>query len=263
MHGVVLEWKALGPLPTGPWTCGGALPITFDFHPFFLSFFFLVWRLVKTPGQSERMIAPYETPGGNALRTQWPPMWHCVGLYARVRQRPHHLRPRRRGVIPTKTPLLSHQLRGSSSFLSRQPSHVRRTRLALVAFSPNFFAFVDRLSIIDLVFMACTHPLCNSRLEWNFCGLSSLAIHLSHLSFHIRCADSDIIISNNQFSPVSGLPFSFVYTARPQPSIPPYVLGKGWSDLILHSLLASSHIRFLDFHPFQIDPRRMGTTLEV
>ena len=143
-----------------------------------------------------------------------PPRWHCVGLYTRVRHRPHRLR--QRGVIPTKTPLLPHQLRGSSSPLSRQPSHVRRTRLALVASRQKIFAFVNRLSIISPASMACANLLCTSRLEWNYCGSSSLAIRLSHLSFHVRWADSDVIILNNLFSPVSDLPFSFVYMARPR-----------------------------------------------
>ena len=33
----------------------------------------------------------YETPGENVF-TSWPPTQHCVGFYARGRQRPHRLR---------------------------------------------------------------------------------------------------------------------------------------------------------------------------
>ena len=49
--------------------------------------------------QSARSL--YETPRGNAF-THWPPRRHCVGLRARVRPRPHRLRLRRTGAIPTR-----------------------------------------------------------------------------------------------------------------------------------------------------------------
>ena len=78
--------------------------------------------------------------------------------------------------------------------------------MALAAFFPKIFAFVARLPIIRLSdqFITCTHRLCTPRSEWNSCGSSSLAMRLSHLSFQIRCADSDITILNSRFSPMSG-----------------------------------------------------------
>jgi len=52
--------------------------------------------------------------------------------------------------------------------------------------------------------LACAHRLCISRSEWNFSGSSSLDMRLSHLSLQIKCADSDTMILNSLFSPVSG-----------------------------------------------------------
>lgn len=101
----------------------------------------------------------YGTPGGNAF-ANWPPEWHGVGLCARARYRPHRLRSRRTGAIPIRTPFFPHQLRGSSLFFWRHPAHVWRTSLTLVAFFPNSFVFVDKLSTTSLESIARTQRLC-------------------------------------------------------------------------------------------------------
>ena len=99
-------------------------------------------------------------------------------------------------LIPTKTPVDSSQFLGRlSSFLSRH-FHVFRTTLCLRALL-LYLLLVMAQSRVSLTFIAASwghSPL----------GLSSL-IHL-HLSFHIKCALSDMSIQYIQFTSLRDFP---------------------------------------------------------
>ena len=144
--------------------------------------------------------------------THWPSRWHCVGLYARVRQGPHRLRPRRRGVIPTKTPLLPHQFRSSSLFPPMSGGRDWLWSISTRTFSRSLTSCQLSASCSWHVPIYCVPHVWSGAFVGHL--LSRYASRIC-LSFHIRCAHSDFVILNNLFSPV---PFPFVYTARPQPS---------------------------------------------
>ena len=121
------------------------------------------------------------------------------------------------GAIPTKTPVLPHQFLVSCRLSLRQSFHVLRTVLARIAFFLKILVLVWMLSVLSLVFMACSHLLCIFWGEWYFVGSLLHEIVLSHLIFHTMYIDSEMIILNNQLSPLLDLSFSFLKSVRQHP----------------------------------------------
>ena len=114
------------------------------------------------------------------------------------------------GAIPTKTPVLPHQFLVSCMLSFRHFFHVLRTVFASRTFFLKIFLFVCTLSILRRELIDSSHLLCISCGVCCFEGSFPQVIALSHRIFQMRYIDSETIILNRRFRPMSSLPCSFV-----------------------------------------------------
>ena len=178
----------------------------------------------------------------NALRTH-PLARGSVGLASgRWARGPHLFRPGGRpDVIPTKNPGCLHHSRWRSSVFVEHFAQVWYTFLVFRAFRSYKYTLVSRQSICILSFNLLYHRFLTSSAVWWPLGLSPFAIRLSHLSTHIRWADSVTSILYNRFFAESGFPSSFRKFARPPPKAAPSDVCMSSSCLFFHNSFALFH----------------------
>jgi len=126
--------------------------------------------------------------------------------------------------IPTKTPGVLSQFLGRSRSSLSNFSHVLSTIHCLVAFLPYFW-LVEDLSRESRAFIMASHRLCIS-VSFGHSSSGFLLCILSHRSFQIRWALSDIRILYARFSPWRGFPLS-LNSIRPHPVIAPMLARSG------------------------------------
>jgi hypothetical protein len=143
-------------------------------------------------------------------------------------------------LIPTKTPVTFSQFLGRFFSSLSVFFHVLRTIFSLRAFLP-YLVFVMFRSSVSLAFMVASHLLWISVARGHSSSGSSL-LTLVHLSFHMRCALSDIRIRYKQLASQRGSPSWLRKLVSPQPVIRPMFLITGqWWCFFNHRVLAASH----------------------
>ena len=137
--------------------------------------------------------------------------------------------PRRRwDRIPTKSPCCQIQLSGRLSSSFRTPLQVWSTNCCVTAFLPCSLLLVDNVSKCKQWFICATHLLWISAGGWNFSGFPSDLMTFSQWSFHMRCTDSVMRISNRRFFPQCFFPLSVLKSAN----LDPKIVLKHWYDLL-------------------------------
>ena len=147
--------------------------------------------------------------------------------------------------IPTKTPCCQIQLSSRLSSSFRTLLQVWSTNCYVTAFLPCSLLLVDNVSKCKWQFICATHLLWISAGGWNFSGFPSDLMTFSQRSFHMRCTDSVMRISNRRFFPQCFFPLSVLKSTNPDPKIVPKCIVGQDVSCFSHKHSASFHMALI------------------